>query len=184
MDARTFFTRFAELLAGNPPTKDDAPMVEKMKKFGIVAGQPFDLSKLDAPALEGINGAPKATQDAIVAAAKGTGGAEIRNGWTFHLDLGRYGTNYGKRAFVAWLGLDSDAPEDEIQMSTRLDGGGKPLDGANKYVLHFDTGKTPPSERSNGGASNGGSGSNGGGSNGGASSGAHGDASNKASTHH
>jgi len=146
MDARTFFTRFAELLAGNPPTKDDAPMVEKMKKLGIVAGQPFDLSKLDAPALEGINGAPKATQDAIVAAAKGTGGAEIRNGWTFHLDLGRYGTNYGKRAFVAWLGLDSDAPEDEIQMSTRLDGGGKPLDGANKYVLHFDNSKTAPSD--------------------------------------
>ena len=68
----------------------------------------------------------------------------IRSGWTFHLDLGRYGVNYGKRAFVAWLGLGSDAPEDEIRMSTRLDAAGKPLDGANKYVLHFDKGKTPP----------------------------------------
>jgi hypothetical protein len=146
MDAQTFFTRFAGLLPGNPPTKDDAPMVEKMKKLGIVAGQPFDPGKLDAPTLEGINEAPKATQDAMVAASKGTGGAEIRNGWRFHLDLGRYGINYGKRAFVAWLGLGSDAPEDEIQLSTRLDAGGKPLDGANKYVLHFDSGKTPPSD--------------------------------------
>jgi len=146
MDAQTFFARFAELLSGNPPTKDDASMVEKMKKLGIVPGQPFDSSKLDAPALEGIKEAPKATQDAMVAAAKGTGGAEIRSGWTFHLDLGRYGINYGKRAFVAWLGLGSDAPEDEIQMSTRLDAGGKPLDGTNKYVLHFDNGKTPPTD--------------------------------------
>jgi len=144
MDARAFFTRFADLLEANPPAKDDAPMVEKMKKLGIVAGQPFDASKLDGPALEAINEAPKATQDAMVAAAKGTGGAEIRNGWTFHLDLGRYGVNYGKREFVAWLGLGSDAPEDEIRMSTRLDAAGKPLDGANKYVLHFDKGKTPP----------------------------------------
>ncbi|HEY3179879.1 MAG TPA: DUF1254 domain-containing protein [Casimicrobiaceae bacterium] len=146
MDAGTFFTRFAEILPGNPPTKDDAPMVEKMKKLGVVAGQPFDPSKLDAPTLEGINEAPKGTQDAMIAAAKGTGGAEIRNGWTFHLDLGRYGINYGKRAFVAWLGLPSNAPEDEIQMRTRLDAGGKPLDGASKYVVHFDNGKTPPSD--------------------------------------
>jgi hypothetical protein len=146
MDARTFFTRFAEVLPSSPPTKDDAPMVDKMKRLGIVGGQPFDPSKLEASALEGINEAPKATQDAMLAAAKGTGGAEIRNGWKFHLDLGRYGVNYGKRAFVAWLGLGSDAPEDEIQMSTRLDAGGKPLDGGNKYVLHFDSGKTPPSD--------------------------------------
>ena len=147
MDARTFFTRFADLLPGSPPTKDEKRRwSEDLKKLGIVAGQPFDPSKLEATALEGINEAPKATQDAMVAAAKGTGGAEIRNGWTFHLDLGRYGINYGKRAFVAWLGLGSDAPEDEIQMSTRLDAGGKPLDGANKYVLHFDNGKTPPSD--------------------------------------
>ena len=55
----------------------------------------------------------------------------------------------------------------------RQGSGGHPPDNGN-----------PPGERSNGGASNGGSGSNGGGSNGGASSGAHGDASNKASTHH
>jgi len=146
MDARTFFTRFAALLPANPPTKDDAPMVEKMKKLGIVPGQPFDPGKLDAPALQGIDEAPKGTQDAMTAAAKGTGGAEIRNGWTFHLDLGRYGINYGKRAFVAWMGLEAEAPEDEIAMSTRLDGSGKPLDGAGQYVVHFDSGKAPPAD--------------------------------------
>ena len=144
MDARTFFTRFALLLPDNPPSKDDAPMVDKMKKLGIVAGQPFDPAKLDAPTLEGIDQAPAGTQEAMRAAAKGTGGAEIRSGWTFHLDLGRYGANYGKRAFVAWMGLEGAAPEDEIAMTTRLDGAGKPLDGSGQYVLHFDNGRTPP----------------------------------------
>jgi len=144
MDARTFFTRLAQLLPENPPAKDDAAMVEKMKKLGIVAGQPFDPSKLDAPTLQGIDEAPQGTQDAMRAAAKGTGGAEIRNGWTFHLDLGRYGANYGKRAFVAWIGLEADAPEDEIAMTAHLDGTGKPLDGAGQYIVHFDNGKTPP----------------------------------------
>ncbi len=147
MDARTFFTRFALLLPANPPTKDDAPMVEKMKRLGIVSGQPFDPSKLDAPALEGIDQAPHATQEAMAAAARGSGGAEIRNGWLIHADLGRYGVNYGKRAFVAWtMGLGHDAPEDTITATARLDGAGQPLDGANAYVVHFDSGKTPPTD--------------------------------------
>jgi hypothetical protein len=115
-----------------------------MKKLGIVSGQPFDPTKLDAPTLEGIDQAPTTTQEAMRAAAKGTGGAEIRSGWTFHLDLGRYGANYGKRAFVAWMGLEAAAPEDEIVMTTRLDGTGKPLDGTGQYVIHFDNAKMPP----------------------------------------
>ena len=147
MDARTFFTRFALLLPANPPMKDDAAIVEKMKRLGIVSGQPFDPSKLDAPALEGIDQAPHATQEAMAAAARGSGGAEIRNGWLIHADLGRYGVNYGKRAFVAWtMGLGHDAPEDTITASARLDGTGQTLDGANAYVVHFDSGKTPPSD--------------------------------------
>src|SRR5207237_7219388 len=125
MDARTFVARLRQLVPENPRTKDDDWMVEMMKKVGIVAGLPFDPRKLDAPALQGIDEAPQGTQDAMRAAAKGTGGAEIRSGWTFHLDLGRYGANYGKRAFVAWMGLEGGAPEDEIAMTARLDGTGK-----------------------------------------------------------
>src|SRR5207244_7841006 len=40
MDARTFFTRFAELLAGNPPTKDDAPMVERWRNWATAPVKP------------------------------------------------------------------------------------------------------------------------------------------------
>jgi hypothetical protein len=141
MDARAFFTRFAKLLPENPPAKADAPMVDKIKKLGIVAGQPFAVGDpaIAAAVEEGV----KTANGAIVTATKGSLG-DLKNGWTIHWDLGRYGANYGLRAVIAFLGLGTQAPEDAIFASTRLDGGGKVLSGTNKYVLHFDKGRTPP----------------------------------------
>jgi hypothetical protein len=144
-DVQTFFTRFAALLPGNPPAKEDAAVVATIKKLGIVAGQPFTTSKLDAASAKGVEDGAKGALDAIVAAAKGSVG-DLRNGWTIHWDEGRYGTNYGLRAVIAWLGLGANAPEDAIFPSTHLDAGGHPLSGAYKYVLHFDKGKTPPTD--------------------------------------
>jgi hypothetical protein len=145
MSAQAFFTRVAELLPANPPAKEDAPVVEKMKKLGIVAGQPFDASKLEPAVAQGIEQGAKTARDSIALAVKGSTG-DLRNGWTIYWDVGRYGTNYGQRALMAWLNLGANAPEDIIAPTTRLDGGGRPLNGANKYVLHFDKGKAPPTE--------------------------------------
>jgi hypothetical protein len=145
MNGQAFFTRLAMLLPGNPPAKEDAPVVERMKRLGIVVGQPFDASKLDAAAVQGIEDGAKTARDAIVAAAKGSLG-DIQNHWTMHWDFGRYGTNYGLRAVIAYTDLGASAPEDLIAPSTRLDSGGRILNGANKYVLHFDKNKLPPTE--------------------------------------
>jgi hypothetical protein len=145
MDAQSFFSRVALLLPGNPPAKEDAAMVDRMKKLGLVAGQPFDTSKMDPAAAKAIQEGAKSGHDAIVAAAGGTTG-DIRNGWTINWDLGRYGTNYGLRAVIAYSNLGANAPEDVIAPRTHLDSGGRPLNGANKYVLHFDKGKTPPAD--------------------------------------
>jgi hypothetical protein len=37
----------------NPPTAEDAPMVAKLAKIGIVPGQDFDPSKLDPAVAQG-----------------------------------------------------------------------------------------------------------------------------------
>ena len=145
MDPPTFLSRFAMLLVANPPAKEDAPMVEKMAKLGIVPGRAFDASSLDAMATKGLEEGYKLGVESIAAAARGAIG-DIRNGWTIHLDLGRYGLNYGKRAVIASLGLGASAPEDAINPTSHLDGTGKLLNGAKKYVVHFDAGKTPPTE--------------------------------------
>lgn len=145
MGAPEFFTRFATLLQGNPPAKADSQVLEQIKNLGLVPGQPFDVSKLDAASAKAVEEGAKAGLAAIVAAAKGSTG-DLRNGWTVHWDLGRYGTNFGLRAVIAWADLGADAPEDLLSLSTYLDVGGRPLNGANKYVLHFDKGKAPPAE--------------------------------------
>ena len=144
MDAAMFFTRLAMLLPGNPPAADDAPMLQKMKMLGLEAGRPFEVAKLDAVSARSIEDGAKSALDAITSASKSDNGADIRNGWTFDRALGRWGADYGKRAVAALTNLGVNAPEDAIFMATRLDAGGHRLDGANGYVLHFDSGHSPP----------------------------------------
>jgi len=58
MDGATYFKLFAELMKTNPPAAEDAPMVAKLAKIGLVPGQDFDASKLDPAVVKGINAAP------------------------------------------------------------------------------------------------------------------------------
>ena len=58
--------------------------------------------------------------------------------------MGVYGNYYLKRAMVAQIGLGANLPEDAIYPMNLFDDTGKPLDGANKYTIHFDKGATPP----------------------------------------
>jgi hypothetical protein len=144
MDATKFFTRVAMLLPGNPPTKDDAAMLDKIKKLGIEPGKPFAVS--DPATAKSIEEGVKTAIDAVATASKGLSGADIRNGWRIDRALGRWGTEYGRRAVAAWNGIGLNAPEDAIFMSTYLDGTGKKLDGTKRYVLHFDAPLVPPTD--------------------------------------
>ncbi len=145
MDAPTFFSRFAALLPENPLRKQDAPMAEKIRELGIVPGQPFATDKLEPPAARAVDAGMKTVYATMVSATRGALG-DLRNGWTIWADTGRYGTDYGTRAVMALVGLGANAPEDAVFATTRLDGAGKPLDGAGRYVLHFDKGAAPPTD--------------------------------------
>jgi len=100
MDGASYFKLFAELLKTNPPTADDAPMVAKLAKIGIVPGQDFDSSKLEPGVVAGIAKAPKPAQDKIAAWFKkgiAAGDAKFENGWVFTTKTGLYGTNLRAR---------------------------------------------------------------------------------------
>ena len=45
----------------------DAPMVAKLAKIGLVPGENFDITKLDPAVAKGLEEAPKAAQESIVA---------------------------------------------------------------------------------------------------------------------
>jgi hypothetical protein len=67
------------------------------------------------------------------------------NGWLLPVNLGRYGTDYNTRAFIAYFGLGALTSDDCIYPSALLDSEGRILDTSNKYVMHFDKGDLFPS---------------------------------------
>jgi hypothetical protein len=60
------------------------------------------------------------------------------------LRTGVYGTDYLQRASIASVNLGANLPQDEVDMMAPVDGDGKPLSGAKRYVLHFPKAQTPP----------------------------------------
>lgn len=138
-------TRFAELMQKFPPHPNDYPILFRMKAIGLEPGQSWDGSKLDEATIDAINaGAKDALQDMIDGIKRS--GTHV-NGWNVVVDnMGTYGTSYRQRAIVALAGLGANLPADAIYPSAFVDGDGNPLDGANRYILHFDKGQTPPAD--------------------------------------
>jgi hypothetical protein len=143
MPAGKLFAYAADLLKINPPHISDQPMIAQLRKIGIEPGKSFDLDKV-APAIRnGLLTAPREAQQLM--AWKLPTIARVVNGWSMNTDtVGVYGNYYLKRAIVAQVGLGANVPEDAIYPLNVGDESGKPLDGANKYILHFAKGETPP----------------------------------------
>jgi hypothetical protein len=143
MPAAKYFTYAAELLKLHPPHSTDQPIIAQMKRIGIEPGKSFDFDKLDPAVKKAIESAPGDAQQ--IMKWKVASIARIVNGWSMNTDtMGVYGNYYLKRAMVTQLGLGANLPEDAIYPLNLFDDTGKPLDGANKYTLHFDKGATPP----------------------------------------
>jgi hypothetical protein len=142
MDAAAYFKLLATLLKDNPPTPADAPMVAQMAKIGLVPGKDWDISVLDPTIAEGVALAPKAALAKIMAHTPNAG--KNVNGWVITMPAGVYGTNYLHRACLNWQGPGWNRSEDAVLPVARVDGEGKPLSGANKYVIHFAKGEQPP----------------------------------------
>ncbi len=143
MSSEAFFNRMAALMKDNPPPASEAPVLEKLKAIGIVPGEKFDPSKLDPAVAKGLEKSVSVALEKLQAASKETGSPV--NGWRVPpMVLGNFGTEYGARAVVALIGLGANLPQDAVYPSAFVDGDGQPLDGANRYVIHFDKDSTPP----------------------------------------
>jgi hypothetical protein len=141
MDAGSFFGRLASLMKDNPPAADDASMVEKMKALGIEPGKDFDINKLSPTQARALRRA----MGAFALLEKGVKKLTTENGWiVIPKNFANYGTDYMTRAGIALIGLGGIRPDDVVYPTAFLDGENKPLDGVNRYVLHFDKGQMPP----------------------------------------
>ncbi|KVU28426.1 hypothetical protein WK66_08865 [Burkholderia ubonensis] len=169
LDARSFFSNLALLMASSPPPSADARIVDVLAKLGIVAGRPLAWDRLDAATRKGLEDAVWFVRALFEARSPGTQGPtdtnrmqdaffrwtnaamnkvllNSHNGWTIPLNLGRYGSNYALRAMVTLVGLGANVPEDAVYPSTFVDAEGNQLDGRNRYRLHFERNQLPPAK--------------------------------------
>ena len=147
LDGATFFRTFAELLKANPPSTDDAPMVEQLAQLGIVPGRDFDADALAPEISAGIAAAVKPAQERIMAWSKdgvAAGDLTVENGWLFTTKTGRYGTNYRQRAYITAIGLGANLPQDAVYPTSEGPDTDTTYDGSNAYVMHFDADQLPP----------------------------------------
>jgi uncharacterized protein (TIGR03000 family) len=144
LSTHDYFNLLASLMADNPPAAADAPALARMARIGIIPGANFDASHL-APAVgQALADVPKAAFAKIMAHFKQAGTAE--NGWEFTTNTGVYGTDYLQRALITAIGLGANRPQDAVYPTSTTDAAGQKYSGANKYVLHFDKGRTPPAD--------------------------------------
>lgn len=141
MDAVAFFSRFAELTKENPPHANDYPILARMRRIGIEPGRPFEVSALAPEIREALGRAPAVALPKI----KGYFPGSRVNGWVMVLNpIGTYGTDYLKRASIAYAGLGANVVEDAIYPFAMAQADGRPFDGAARYKVHFQKDEIPP----------------------------------------
>ena len=143
MDLSAYFNMMARLMGSSaPPAPEDAAIVAKMAKIGLVPGQSFDITGLDAAAQTALQDIPK-TATAKILAQKQTSGTNV-NGWLIPAAAGVYGDDYLQRALIAAFGWPANLPQDAVYPYAEKDGASQTLSGADKYTLTFPKGQTPP----------------------------------------
>lgn len=143
MSATQFFGALARLLKTNPPPAAEAPIVEKLARIGVRAGEPFDPGTLHPEIARGLERAVPAAFTMLREAQRHLGTPV--NGW--HIppaNLGDFGSDHGTRAIIALLAFGANLPADAVYPTTFVDETGKPLNGAKRYTLHFGKDLTPP----------------------------------------
>jgi hypothetical protein len=143
MPAGQYFAYAAELMKLHTPHLTDQPILAQMKRIGIEPGHSFDIEKVSPAVKKALEGAPAAAQKLMEWKLPTL--ARVANHWSMNTDtMGVYGNYYLKRAIVTQQGLGANLPEDAIYPLNLGDEAGRPLDGANKYTLHFDKASLPP----------------------------------------
>ena len=143
MDIQSYFSYLNQLMERFPGTAADSSALRKFESLGVGAGKTFDLATFPETLRDSISALPtklfKMMDDGF--ASKGV----LTNGWnTGRPVIGTYGTDYLSRALVAVFGLGANLREDAIYPSCGEDSEGNPLNGANRYVIRFEAGQTPP----------------------------------------
>ncbi|MGE8474695.1 MAG: DUF1254 domain-containing protein [Paraburkholderia hospita] len=139
LDAKGFFDRLARLLPDNPPSPADPHALKFLADLGVKPDEAVEL--------------PRSASDAI-ADGLADGHARVAtpptnmltaNGWSwFGEGVGNYGPDYALRAYASYAQPGIGTKDDEVRANVALDSDGHALNGANRYVMHFEPNQVPP----------------------------------------
>lgn len=145
LDVHTYFNRMAQLMVENSPKAADSTMIRKMAKIGLVPGQPFELSTDNLILKTKLNLLPGFIHKKLEKRRAEPDTSLLTNGWMVVTeDIGVYGTDYTRRAYIDFVGLGANIPEDAIYPNATLDVNKNPLDASQSYQIHFDKEELPP----------------------------------------
>ncbi len=144
MDAQTFWGWFAQAIASNPPHANDHAILDRMRRIGIGAAPgAFQFARLNPTVQQALaDEAPEA--GARIRNAVSHLGVPANNWYLATHGIGSYGTDYLRRAAVAYAGLGANPPADVLYPVAFADDRGEKLDANNNYVIRFDKGQLPP----------------------------------------
>jgi hypothetical protein len=138
-------------MADNPPSQNDSAVVAKFEAIGIGPGKipSTQTNETIRQALEnGIVEGEKLIDARIRVIGADVNGWDITgmvvNGSNITNDVGNFGTDYLLRGAVAKYRLFANSPVEAVYPNALTDSQDQNLTGANKYVIHFDKGQTPP----------------------------------------
>ena len=134
--------RTAELMLVHPAHHIDQPLLARMRRIGLVAGEPFDVEGLSDDLRAAIEAGAASAQERMNQMSRLF---PVVDGWgQATYGMGVYGTDYWRRAVIAKIGLGANLVEDAVYPVLFHDADGRPPTGEHDYVLHFDADALPP----------------------------------------
>jgi hypothetical protein len=135
------FDEISAAMVGNPLNPPDPVLVTKLASIGIGPNK--------VPSTETNDTVKTALQTGITEGqkmidAKVANFGTVVNGWLSNAQPGVYGTDYLFRAATTQFGLGANIGQEAFYPSTFTDSDGEPLSGNSSYLIHFESGQTPP----------------------------------------
>jgi hypothetical protein len=143
MDPIFFFQTLSELMKDNPPPPNERPFVESLGELGIRSGHSLDLRAIDRVVHIAID---QGTSKARIALGEVSKNPRVEEWdiWTPVIRTDDHTGDHFQRAYNLSTDLGLHPAEDVTKFTTGIDGYRKPLDGNNKYIMHFPKDALPP----------------------------------------
>ncbi len=141
MSPEEYFNRLNTLLVHNPPAPEDDQVTPLFEQVSIGAGKNFRLEDFSSDEQKQISQIPQKVRSELEKYKKD--GVSISNGWAQVKSTGDYGTDFKKRAFVAYTNLGAPLETDVLSFTAGIDISGMRLNGEKNYILHLDADEIP-----------------------------------------